>query len=243
MLNGYETLSPFGHQAKEIEMTIFVSISGEKLLKKFEETISKSFHIRNLKFTSLLMSSFLVVRDLPMHKNNFLLIDISGEVTEISIIKNNILSESISFPVGCNFIVRGLAENLNCSLWEADSLLSLFKEGHTGDKVAKKMEPIVHNLKAEWQRQFQESLANISKDISIPGTIYMALDRDLVDFFSETIKSEQFNQYTLAESKYEVYYLGTELLNGMASFADGVTRDPNSIMNCVYVNFLLKEQK
>ena len=90
-------------------------------------------------------------------------------------------------------------------------------------------------------KKFQESLANISNDISIPSTIYIALNKDLADFFAETIKSEQFNQYTLAESKFEVIFLGAEVFRDIAFFEGNVDRDAFLIMDSIYINrFLTK---
>ena len=126
MLNGYETAKPLDQKIKEFEMTIFISVSSEYILKKIEETIRKYFHFKNVKFSSFTLSSFAVARDIDINQKNFLLIDIGGEVTDISMIKKNALHESISFPWGLNFIIRGVASALNCSLDEAKTYVSLF---------------------------------------------------------------------------------------------------------------------
>ena len=159
MLNGYETANPLDQSAKELEMIIFISMSGEQILKKIENTIEKYFHFNQIKFSSFTMSFFTAVRDVFKQKDNFLLVDIGGEVT----------------------------------------------------------------------------------DISIPSTIYIAIDKDLADFFSETIKSEQFSQYTLAESKFEVVFLSTELLHGIATFKEPIIREPFLIIDSIYINRFLIE--
>ena len=195
MLNGYETPKPLDQKTKELEMTIFISISPEQVLKKIEETIMRHFHFEAIKFSSFVMASFAVVRDMYIHEDGFLLIDIGGEVTDISMIKKNALRGSISFPLGCNFIVRGIASALSSSPSEAKSLISLSKDGHAAESVVKKLEPALTKLKAEWLDKFQESLSNLSNDISIPATIYLTLDTEMAAFFSEIIKTQQFNQY------------------------------------------------
>jgi len=96
-------------------------------------------------------------------------------------------------------------------------------------------------LKTEWLKKFQESLANLSNDLSIPATIYIAIDKDLADFFSETIKTEQFNQYTLTESKFEIIFLNTQMLHDTAVFEENVIREPFLIIDSIYINrFLTK---
>src|SRR3989338_2568543 len=218
MLNGYETPKHLDQKTKELEMTIFISISPEQVLKKIEETIMRHFHFEAIKFSSFVMASFAVVRDMYMHQDGFILIDIGGEVTDISMIKKNALRGSISFPLGCNFIVRGIASALSSSPSEAKSLISLSKDGHAAESVVKKLEPALTKLKAEWLDKFQESLSNLSNDISIPATIYLTLDTEMAAFFSEIIKTEQFNQYTLTESKFKIVFLSADVFHGMAAF-------------------------
>lgn len=242
ILNGYETSNPLNKQAKELEMTVFVSISGEQVLKKIENEIGKYFHSNPIKFFSFAMASFAVVRDLYVDKENFLLVDIGGEITDISMVKKNILGESITFPLGRNFLIRGVASEMGCTLDEADSLISLLKDGHAEEKVLSKLTTVLNGLRKEWLKNFQDSLANISKDISVPSTIYIAIDKDLADFFLETIKTEQFSQYTLTESKFEVTFLDAQTLHGLAVFEESALREPFLIIDSIYINrFLTKK--
>ncbi len=241
MLNGYETMSPLDQKGKELEMTVFISMSPDKILRQIEETIAQHFHFKEIIFSSFVLTFFSVIRDLYAHQEDFLLVDIGGEVTDISMVKKNILRESISFPLGRNSIVRGVASTLNYSLDEAKSSISLFKDEHADISVVQKLEPVIGKLKAEWLQKFQESLANLSHDISIPPVIYMAIDKDFVGFFSEIIKTEQFNQYTLTDSKFNVTVLSPQIFQGMIAFEGDVLRDPFLMIDSIYINrFLTK---
>lgn len=240
MMNGYETTSPLNQKGKELEMTVFISMSPEKILKTIENVIAKHFHFKEIFFTSFVMAFFTVIRDLYSHQDDFLLVDIGGEVTDISIVKKNILREAVSFPIGRNSVVRGVAYESKYSLDEAKSSISLLKDDHADALMVKKFEPIISKLKTEWLQKFQESLSTLSHDISVPHTIYMAIDKDFVGFFSEIIKTEQFNQYTLTDSKFEVIVLNAEILQGLASFEGGTLRDPFLIIGSIYINRFLK---
>lgn len=241
-LNGYEAREPLNQKVRELEMVVFISMSGEQILKKIEDTIATHFHLSPIKFSSFLMASFTAVRDIYSKQENFLLIDVGGEVTDISMIKKNTMRESVSFPLGQNFFIRGVASGMGSSLSEASSFISLLNDGHAEESVAGKLSPIMDNLKAEWLKKFQESLANISNDISIPATIYMATNKDLAKFFIEAIKTEQFNQYTLTESKFEVFFLGTELLHDVVLFEGTEIRESSLMIDSFYINrFLLKQ--
>lgn len=240
MLNGYETNSPLDQKAKTLEMTIFISMSAEQVLKSIEQAIRAYFHVSEIKFSSFLVASFTTVRDTHPEEDNFLLVDIAGEVTDIAMIKKNILRESVSFPLGRNFIIRGIASATDSTFSEAQSVFSLITDLHATEKVKKKFEPIINNLKLNWLKKFQESLSSLSSDISIPSKIYIAVDPDLACCFSETIKSEEFNQYTLTESKFEIVYLSADIFHGVAMFKDDAIRDPFLIIDSIYINRFLK---
>ena len=244
VLNGYETTQPLNKKIKELEMAIFISMSGEQVLKKIENTIGRHFHLNPIKFISSLMTSFTITRDMYAEQDNFLLVDIGGGINDISIIKKSIPRESVSFPLGHNFLTREVAGRLGCGLSEANSFISLLKDGHAERSVVKKIKPIIDQLKTEWLIKFQESLANISNNISIPATVYMTIDREMADFFTQIIKSEQFSQYSLTESKFEVIVLNTELLYGTAIFKENIIREPFLIIDSVYINrFLISPAK
>jgi hypothetical protein len=241
MLNGYETAKPFGQKVKELELTIFISLSAEGVLQKIETTIEKYFHKVSIRFSSFAVAAFTVVRDMEVGKEDFLVLDIGGEITDISMVKKNILRESASFPLGRNFLIRGVAVALGTSLEEASSLITLYGSGHAEEETRVKMKKIMTDLGNEWLKKFQECLANLSNDISVPSRIYMANDKDLADFFIETIKTEKFSQYTLTESKFEVVFLDTKMLHGLARFEEAVIRRPFLIIDSIYINrFLIK---
>ena len=236
MLNGYVTSDPFNKKAKKLEMTLLISMSGDKVLKSIEESIFKHFHSKDIEFSSFAMASFAVVRDMFTRQEDFMLIDIAGEVTDISIIKKDVLSDSISYPLGRNFIIRGVADRLNLTLSEAKSFVYLYKDRHAIESTEKKLDSVISKLKKQWLDEFQKSLANISNDVSIPSTIFITVDQDFADFFGDIIKNEQFSQYTLTDSKFKVIFLGTEMLHGTATFKNNIIRDPFLTIESVYIN-------
>ncbi len=238
-LNGYVTTQPFNQKAQELGMVMFISMSGEQVLQKIKEAVGSHFNCDHIKFSSFTIASFTVARDLFAHQEDFLLIDIGGEVTDIAMVKKEVLHESASFPLGPNFIIRGVAAELNCGLNEAKSLVSLYKDGHADGEAEQRIGPIIIKLRSEWLKKFQESLASLSSDISIPSTIFVSVDQDLADFFTETIKTEQLSQYILTESMFQVIFLGTEALHGAAVLEKDAVRDPFIIIESIYINRFL----
>lgn len=240
LLNGYEVENPNDKKAKKLEMMLFISMSGDDILSSIESVFFRHFHQRIIKFSSFLMASFAVVRSMYEKQNDFLLIDIGGEVTDISMVKNNILRESVSYPIGINFILRNIALSLKCSIEEAKSMFSLYKDGHADQKTKESFDPIIGIIKTEWLKKFQASVANLSNDISIPATLFITIEREYADFFSDIIKTEQFNQYTLTESKFKINFLNAEALHGFINFTKETADDTCLVVDALYINTFLK---
>jgi cell division ATPase FtsA len=150
LLNGYLVSEPTGQKVKELEMTLFISIGSKQILKKIEEAISRHFHPGKMQYVSFTLASFSVVRDMFAYQDNFLLVDIGGEVTDISMVKKDILCSSVSFPIGINYFIRELASSLGCTLDEAKAYLSLYKDKHMVKSVGRKFEPVMVELEMDW---------------------------------------------------------------------------------------------
>ena len=239
MLNGYEVINPYNQKAKELEMTLFISMGEENILSGVEEIIARHFHTHKVIFSSFLMASFTVMRDMHLHQDDFILVDIGGEITDISMIKKSALRESVSYPIGSNLIIRNMVSMFGFSFHEAKSYLSLYKDGHAEEKVQKRLEPIIGNFKTKWLAQFQSSLANLSNDISIPAAIFFTCESKFANFFNEIIKTEQFSQYTLTQSKFQVNFINTAMLHKIISFGNNAIRDTSLTIDAIYINRFL----
>ena len=88
------------------------------------------------------MASFIVARDMFTHKEDFILIDITGEITEIAVVKKK-LAGSVSYHVGTNFFIRKTSEFLAVSLEEANDF-SLYKDGHAEVSLKRKLDPFMN---------------------------------------------------------------------------------------------------
>ena len=223
-LNGYDTHEPLGVSAKELELTIFLSIASEPTLKNIEETISRVY-TAPVVFSTFLSMTYLVSRDYFPHQQNYMLIDIGAEVSDISLVKENGLQQSFSFPCGRNMIVRRLADGLKRSLEESQSLWDMHVEGKTSGQVGEDTGRILTAVKNEWQTEFQKALYAASKDLAIPDVILLTVDDDIAFWFSDAIKNEQFHQNTLADKEFKIYFMNSSLFHDALVFAEKVPRN------------------
>ena len=236
-LNGYETHVPVGLSAKELELTIFLSIASERTLKGIEDIISKVYSAP-IMFSTFLSMTYLVARDFFPHQENYILADIGGEVTDISFVKENGLQQSFSFPQGKNFILRRLSEGLKREIHECETLWQLHAEGKTEGPVKDMCTNILLAAKNEWQTLFQKALYTASRDLYVPDTILLTVDDSVSMWFSNAIKDEQFHQNALAGKEFRIVFMNSSLFNSILSFGPKVDRNASVMIETIAMRYL-----
>ncbi len=145
MLNGYQTSKPYGKQTKSIEISIFLSMISKEVETKTRKVLEKIFHSHTIAFHSFALTSFSAIRDIFHSEEDFLLVDVGGEVTDVSLVRRGILLETVSFPTGKNFLLRSVVLDLNTIPEEAHTLIRMFldnKESKESGKLQKVLVPI-----------------------------------------------------------------------------------------------------
>ena len=128
LLNGYNVNKPYGKETNRIDITLFMSMISDEIRRKVRDIIEKIFNTDNILYNSFALASFSVTRDVFSAEKDFLLMDISGEVSDIMLIRDDVIVKTSTFPLGSNFLIRKTAEALNIIPEEAHSLIRLFFE-------------------------------------------------------------------------------------------------------------------
>lgn len=234
-LNGYDVSKPYGVSAKDMRMAVYVSVSSHKVLTAVEQKIFKRFHGRNVKFHSFPLVAFSTIRDTFVDANDFLFLDISGEVTDVSIIRDDAILETISFPLGKNFLIRRIASAHNTVPEEAASLLRIFTEGKSDDATRMKIQTTLIAARKEWMQYFTEALADLSKDLALPYRVFFTADGDVAPWFADVLRSEEFEKYTFTDEPFQVTIFDSPILSGFSSIAAQVPQDPFILLEAVFV--------
>ena len=124
-INGYAVENIYGKQAKEFELSVFYTVVPEKILKNIKDAVSKTFTTTNVWCHSLSLAVFTNIRNLFPQINDFIHIDISEEITDISVIKNNVIISSASIPFGRNQFIREITSALSVSPEIVDSMMKI----------------------------------------------------------------------------------------------------------------------
>lgn len=233
-LNGYAVTDPYGTSVTGMDMWVYISMSPASVLDSVKNTLSKHVHARTIEFHSFPLLAFSTIRDIFTEANDFLLLDISGEVTDVSIVRDDVLLETISFPLGKNFLIRRIASAHNTSPEEALSLLHLYLEGKADEKTKMQIQTVLLAARVEWLGLFTEALGNFSKELALPHKVFFTADPDVSLWFAKSIQSEGLGNYTFTDEPLGVTIFDATILSGFVSAEKNSDKDPFLLLQAIF---------
>lgn len=235
-LNGYETNNPQGKYAEDIKIALFIGLGSKKILEMIEDKISRNFNLSEIKFSTFSLSVFSVLRDIFTDMKDFLFLDMTGEMTDIALIKDGILLETSSFSMGRNFILRRIASNTNSSLQEAESLLNMLSTDKIDKITRTRMESILNEARKEWLVLFTQSITSLSKKVPVPNTIFFIADLEIKSWLAESLKRKELEKFTMTNEIFNLKFLDKKIFEKLCLFKKKVNKDPFIILETIFVD-------
>ena len=182
LLNGYTIANPFGALAKEVDIAVYFSVGSMPLFKNIRASIYEGGITAGIYFHSFTFVFFDVMRDLFTESNDFLLCDISGEITDVSFVREDVLKETASFPIGKNTIFRDVIKETKLTIEETTSLFSLLSDNAL--YITKKEEIALERAAQKWKTEFLLSLEILSGGIPLPRHIFLISNKTILPWLS-----------------------------------------------------------
>lgn len=211
-LNGYETKDPYGQNAERLEIAQHLSAASSLVLNKIRSVLSPLAISKDISFHSFSFAAFTIFRELAFDQESFVLIDVSGELTDIISLYQGVLMETVSFPVGKNTLLRKIAENSNSSYQEALSALKIYQSKTASPKLSSRIDFSLNQIKANWLSSFKKALEIIIESSFLPEVVYVIGDEASDKFFVDFIKKENLLPYTLSTKNLAVEFIEKDLL-------------------------------
>lgn len=239
-LNGYETSEPYSKMAKTLEINFFISAVSKKVIKILEESFFRFFNNKIIQYHTFINTAFVTLRDINPTINDYLFLDISGEITEIAIIKNGVLFDSISFPFGKNSIVRKLSEALGTNKEEAISRASLYKSNDSIKIANSKISKIIENLMKEWHKLFDISIKQLLSNIALPQGVFFMSDDDVSQLVGDFIKLYKFDNIDTFEKLVNVKFINNEIFEEYVKYNNQGEKDQFLSLETIFLKKMKK---
>lgn len=235
-LNGYEVRDPYGKEAKTLDVSFFISLVPKVVIDKVSESSLGALHSHNMHFASSQLASYSVLRDVFSNRDDFILLEIGGEVSDVSVVKNGLILETASFPLGRNFLIRRISRALSVTSEGALSLLRLYYGGHADEETAESLRPVLENASAEWLGALHTTLVEISGTLSLPQDLLIVLGGDLVPFFMRVVKDEKITQFEIVDVPFRATLVNQDLLKQHVSFSASAIKDPTIALATIFAS-------
>lgn len=235
-LDGYRIEHPYGRRAVQADFSAYLSITSSPVLENSRSIIARHFSPPEIAFTSLPLLAFRVLRERVAKEKDFLLIDVSRELTEISLVKKDLIQETASFPLGKNHFIREIMKFSKSSPESAASELSLSLKNMATEEHDVKVRLLISKVAANWTQSLRETLENISEAHYIPSTIYILAQSDLEAFFADSAKQAIALSSTLSAENSSVEVINQEFLKGEYAESESAQADALMILSALYCN-------
>jgi hypothetical protein len=213
-LNGYYLNNPLGRKCNIVEMNMIISLSPSLCLDKIREALSKTYHHPNISFSSFTLATYLAVRDRYIIPDSYLLLDISGEITDVGIVTKGVLESVLSFPFGKKTFFNYMCTKLEIELRDAEELFKLYSSDNLSSEYKKKVEPLFKSIENSWGEAFKECIVTLPRTLILPNTIFLTADNNIKNWFVNVLQNEKYIQSGNSNHKCEVITLnGPEFLN------------------------------
>lgn len=236
-LNGYEVADPVGRRVRELDIALYLSVMPERIKESFALTIKKRWPHVEMRFHSFMYAAFNAVRDTFAESASFIVVDVAGEVTDVALVRDNVLLESLSFPLGYHAIVRMTMRELGLQSVAAQTEVSLYLEGKSDAKRSQQMEQIFAKVIREWKLLFVGALTQLSEQYPIPHVIYHFVDEEYVTYYGDAMRESGVRVFGEEHGDFVVHTLDEEFLLRFMKLAPDQRAD---IFLCVIIMILDK---
>lgn len=185
LLNGYETALPIGKLARELCLSIYVSLMPENIATVIETAVYNTFHPRKLRFHSFGMSAFSSIRSLNPASEDFIFLDFGSEVSELFLVRHGAFTDGVSVPCGKHSFVRMVAEELAVDESVALSQIRLYVSKQADPATHERIAKSLMRIKEEWLAHLSVALDVLDKTSTLPDKVYVTADSDMLPLIFE----------------------------------------------------------
>ena len=171
-IDGYQVVNPIGFKGKEVSCGLFNYYIPRTYLEVFKGIIGSM----NLELVALVSEPYAVFKSFYAKNDSatdFILIDMGGSTTEISLARKGRLDDIRSIAVGGSSFTRSISENLKINISEAENIKKRFTEEKVSKSAAKKIEGIIMDDVKLFLRGLEMVLLELSQRTLLPSDIHI----------------------------------------------------------------------
>jgi hypothetical protein len=182
-LNGYPIHEPIGLSGTLVELSHITGLLPAEVLDAVYEVQEKILPDTEISAHTYMLVIYCVLRDLFPRTESLCIVDVTGESTEIGVVQNGILTETVHAPYGSNTLLRHIAEKADVTPREAVALL----RGYTDQTLSETKHGEVQKLLEGYSASVGVVFDELHRGKTIPTTLAITGTPELEALFASLI--------------------------------------------------------
>lgn len=172
-VNGYRVQRAVGTVGKTLDIAIRYEATTRAFARELMMPVQSLYAGADTHIMTISLAYLYAFRETMHTDDSIMIIDIGGEVTEISIISDGTLEHVISIPAGVSFIVRRIAEALRVPYADARFIIRRFTEQTLETEKTVLVTNIITQAVADWQDAFIREFDSYVAEDALPVRILL----------------------------------------------------------------------
>lgn len=172
-INGYRVENPVGMAGKVIEAAFHFEATTRGVFDSIKEFFARHYSHATFHVSSIVFANFQALRAAYGNDSEFLIIDIGGEVTEITLVAEGVLEQVVSLPMGHAMLLREMVAFLGVSLTDASFIISLYAEHTLESKKEAKIQTLITEFQDTWHKKLLLVLTAFTERYDVPPRIFL----------------------------------------------------------------------
>ena len=240
-LNGYKIDNVFGKKASNLTIELFVSFIPfeikNKIISFFSEKVGKNI---NKQINSCILSSYSFFRDLYSNKNDFIYVDIGKLITDIYVVRDDIIFGVASFPFGEENIIQTSLSKTNLSRDVFLSHIDIGQDKNFDLPSHNNGEDLLKTGFDFWEVKLKDSLLKVCNEMNIPNNLFVITNSVISSMLIQRFSGiEEKKQIEILGSKIEISAIGENIINDYILNSNFFTNKPYVKMDLVFLDKML----
>ncbi len=203
ILNGYEIMNPMGKRAQRAEIVILSSTLDANITDEIRKRVRHAYHAHDVQFAAFAPVAYAVMRDLYPHERDFLVLDVSGEGTDLAFVKNGLLVDVGTTPHGTCTLLNATRAAERMTVEEEQGMAvpagPLAPPNYVNPDRNARFSTRAENAKQEWLTDLAGILKTFAENHPLPRTLFLLADPNTRDYLKRALDSQVLHALWLSD--------------------------------------------
>lgn len=205
VLNGYPVSDPVGRRVSKTELSFFTSMYSRELEQALHTSCEQVWPSVVPQAHSFPFIAFRALNALFPSLDNYTIINIGADYSEVIIVWNDEPAEVTLIPIGESRYIGALAEAFGGDVALALSTLALYARGEATPEAAAQVETITRQVEEEWVAAFSQVAKQILEDLFLPERVYIVSRNPSISLvMAKLFSSQSFSKLSVQDTSFSV---------------------------------------